>query len=128
MPLRCFCFYLAQPGWSSGKANNIQMNFPQNGRYVKMGRLTAEEALALMTELFDDDSFKEADIYLDTSSDEVANEDSSMKDCIGMGNLTEGQLRANEVLPFGVNIKINKLLWNQTVKMRMKFFLIIGNE
>ncbi|GFS38601.1 hypothetical protein NPIL_572601 [Nephila pilipes] len=61
-------------------------------------KLTVEEALTLMPELFDDDTFNEADIYLDPPSNEVTDEDSSREDCIDMNNLTGGQLRAKAVV------------------------------
>ncbi|GFT45588.1 hypothetical protein NPIL_595001 [Nephila pilipes] len=53
------------------------------------------EALALMTELSDDDTFHGADIYLNPPSNEVKDEDSRKEDCIDMNNLTGDQLRAN---------------------------------
>ncbi|XP_054724350.1 piggyBac transposable element-derived protein 3-like [Uloborus diversus] len=72
--------------------------------------LTVEEALALMTELSDDDTFHGADIFLDPPSNEVTDEDSGKEDCLEMNNLTGGQLRAKAVVTLRKNNQERKII------------------
>ena len=51
-----------------------------------------------MAELSDDDSFHEADIYLDPPSNDVTDEDSGKEDSVDINNLTGGQLRAKAIV------------------------------